>query len=155
MDSYRSAGYSGHRNKLEPHHCFPVTACDQKNCILCSVCSILSVFGVFFRPLLQDFRAKRGVDTTPGGVHSHFCDSLQDLTKKRPNVDMWTSCSLLIIQRLCVHSFGGGPWEGDFRGDHAKAHPADCLKANLGGPFRCPRLCLLFVIYVDPVFVIT
>ena len=99
-------------------------------------------------------RPQNRVDTR-GLSTAIFGDSFEDLSKKRADVDMWTGVSLLIIERLSVHSFWGCPWEGIVRGDHAKAHTSDCLKANLGEPFRCPRLCFLYYNYANPVFVIT
>ena len=50
----------------------------------------------------------RTVWTPPRGLSTAiFGDSFEDLSKKRADVDMWTGVSLLIIERLSVHSFGG------------------------------------------------
>ena len=73
----------------------------------------LSVYRVFRKPLLQDVPGQKGVWTPPRGLSTAiFGDSLQDLSKKRADVDMWTGVSLLIIERRGVHSswgaLGGG-----------------------------------------------
>ena len=79
----------------------------------------MSVYRVFSKPLLQDVPGQKGVWTPPRGLSTAiFGDSFEDLSKKRADVDMWTAVSLLIIERLSVHSFGGGPGEGAGRGDH-------------------------------------
>ena len=95
------------------------------------------------------------MDTNPGGVHTHFWRQFAGFdqkTEKSGHVD--TLLPINNTEGNCPH-FLGALWGDPFRGEEARAHPAECLKANLGGPFRCPRLCLLYVIYVDPVFVLT
>ena len=97
---------------------------------------------VFFKTFLYEKQGKKGVWTPPRGVSTAmFGDSLQDLTKKRPNVDMWTSCSLLIIQRRGVH-ISWGPFGGEVRVKIA-SEVYHLAPPNLGGPFWCPRLACL------------
>jgi hypothetical protein len=61
-----------------------------------------------FRAFVDHVPGQKGVWTPPRGLSTAiFGDSLQDLTKKRADVDMWTCVSLLIIERLTVHSFRG------------------------------------------------
>ena len=55
----------------------------------------LSVYKVFRKPLLQEVPGQNGVWTPPRGLSTAiFGDSLQDLSKKRADVDMWTGVSL-------------------------------------------------------------
>ena len=100
-----------------------------------------------FRGVLQAFVAgfpgQKRVWTPPRGVSTAiFGDSLQDLTKKRPNVDMWTPCSLLIIQRRGVHISGG--LSGGVVRVKITSSKATSRPPNLGGPFWCPRLACLW-----------
>ena len=60
------------------------------------------------RPKLTHVPGQNGVWTPPRGLSTAiFGDSFEDLIKKRADVDMWTGVSLLIIERLSVHIFGG------------------------------------------------
>ena len=86
----------------------------------------------------------RGVDTTPGGVHSDFGHGFEVLTEKRPNVDMWTSCSLLIIKRVDVHRFGGPRAWDQAEAAAPSFAPVTARKANLGEPFQCPLHSVLY-----------
>ena len=79
-----------------------------------------------------------------GGVHSHFGDNFEDLTKTKPKVDMWTSCSLLIIKRVDVHRFWGGRAWVQAEAATPSFAPVTARKANLGEPFQCPLHSVLY-----------
>ena len=102
----------------------------------------MSVYRVFSKPLLQDVPGQKGVWTPPRGLSTAiFGDSFEDLSKKRADVDMWTRVSLLIIERLSVHSSwgalgGAGPCKDSRRGTLL-------TPLNLGEPFWCPRSACL------------
>ena len=95
------------------------------------------------RPKLTPLCGPRGVWTPPRGLSTAiFGDSLQDLTKKRADVDMWTVVSLLIIERRGVHiswgALGGaGPCKDSRRSTLLRP------PLNLGEPFWCPRSACL------------
>ena len=60
-------------------------------------------------PFFKDAPCQNGVWTPPGVVSTAMsCDSFALLTKNGRKVDMWTSCSLLIIKRMSVHTVGCG-----------------------------------------------
>ena len=96
-----------------------------------------------FRAFVDHVPGQKGVWTPPRGLSTAiFGDSLQDLTQKRADVDMWTAVSLLIIERRGVHiswgALGGaGPCKDSRRSTLLRP------PLNLGGPFWCPRSACL------------
>ena len=94
---------------------------------------------VLRKPLLQDVPGQKGVWTPPRGLSTAiFGDSLQDLSKKRADVDMWTGVSLLIIESE-VSTFPGGPLGGGAGPCKDSRRGTLLTPLNLGGPFWCPR----------------
>ena len=94
---------------------------------------------MFRKPLLQDVPGQKGVWTPPRGLSTAiFGDSLQDLSKKRADVDMWTGVSLLIIESE-VSTVPGGPLGGGAGPCKDSRRGTLLTPLNLGGPFWCPR----------------
>jgi hypothetical protein len=83
--------------------------------------------------------------TPPRGLSTAiFGDSFEDLSKKRAGVVMWTSVSLLIIERRGVHiswgAFGGaGPCKDNRRGT---LHTSEFGGALLVSTFGLPQIWL-------------
>ena len=83
-------------------------------------------------PFLKDAPCQNGVWTPPGVLSTPMlCDSFALLNKNGRKVDMWTSCSLLIIKRLSVHTSGGRL--AGFRGEANNEQTAHYTTAKFGG----------------------
>ena len=84
-----------------------------KGAEICDSYTVLQLSRPAKRPKLTPLCGPSTVWTPPRGLSTAiFGDSFEDLSKKRAGVDMWTSVSLLIIERRGVHiswgALGGG-----------------------------------------------
>ena len=85
---------------------------------------------------MQPLCGPSAVWTPPrGGSTTIFGDGLQDLTQKRQTVDMWTSCSLIILEA----AMSTGPVWGPGHQKDELASRFGFPLAHWGEPFRCPR----------------